>query len=168
MTTTPSPADLARRAAPWPAALTTPPRPTPPAVERARPAQLTPAQAIAPGHLKPSERFKPTYTRGLLLSGLLPEARLMGHTLLWYAHHRTGRISPNFQPGLEQLAADSGFYPARVGVQIEILRERGWLCLTPIAEGPRQGRPRFELTIPALVLDRIRQQRAEHQPGQNT
>jgi hypothetical protein len=168
VTTIPSPADLARRPAPRPAALTAPPRPKPPAVERP-PVQLNPAQAIAPGQLEAGERFKATYTRGLTLSGLLPESRLMGHTLLWYAHHRTGRIAPASRPSFDQLADDTGFSPARVGVQIQILRERGWLCLTSIAEGPRRGRPRYDLTIPALVLERIRQQRAEHrQPGQTT
>jgi hypothetical protein len=126
------------------------------------------ADAIAPGRLAPGERFKPTYHRGLLLSGMLPEARLLGYTLLWYANHRTGRISPNFQPSRAQLADDTGLDAGRVGVQLEILRERGWLRLTPIAEGPRTGRPRFELTIPALCLERVRAHRAEQiPPGQS-
>jgi hypothetical protein len=137
-------------------------------VEAKQPMRMTAAEAIAPGRLAPGERFKPTYHRGLLLSGMLPEARLLGYTLLWYANHRTGRISPNFQPSREQLAADTGLGAARVGVQIEVLRERGWLHLTPIQEGLRAGRPRFDLTIPALYLERVRAHRAAQiPPGQS-
>ncbi|WP_314411419.1 hypothetical protein [Streptomyces sp. DSM 40484] len=137
---TPSPADMARR--------TKPPR--------------TPQESIAPGHLVDGERFKPTYHRGLLMSGMNPEARLMGFTLLWFANHKTGRISPNFQPSQEELAEATGLSAGRVGVQIEVLRERGWLHLTWIAEGPRTGLPRFDLTIPALYLERVRAHRASH------
>lgn len=165
----PTPGDLARRSDQPPA----PRAPSkggdahtdPSAVAAQPPARtLTAEEAIAPGRLAPSERFKPTYQRGLLLSGMLPETRLMAFTLLWYSHHRSGRISPNFQPSREQLAADTGMDTGRVGVQIEILRQRGWLRLTPIAEGPRTGRPRFELAIPALYLERIRTQRIERVP----
>lgn len=168
----PTPGDLARRSERQPAAVA-PPKgdnvharsavATPPVAQT-----LTPEEAIAPGRLAKGERFKPTYHRGLLLSGMLPETRLMGLSLLWYSHHHTGRISPNFQPSLEQLAADTGLDTHRVGVQIEILRQRGWLHLTVIAEGPRAGQPRFDLAIPALHLQRIRAHRAERaQPGQS-
>ncbi|MEV0475503.1 hypothetical protein [Streptomyces prunicolor] len=171
---TPTPADLARRALakPVPPRAAAPPQatvPSNPSTAAARPAKqssqraLTAEEAIAPGRLAPDERFKSTYHRGMLLSGMLPEARLVGFTLLWYSHHRTGRISPNFQPTAEQLASDTGLDTARVGVQLEVLRQRGWLRLTPIAEGPRTGCPRFELTIPALYLRRIRAHRAELQ-----
>ncbi|MGW5736968.1 MULTISPECIES: hypothetical protein [Streptomyces] len=155
--TTPSPADLARRARPQPAAPTTAPRSKPTAARHVRSAQLTPAaQAIAPGRLLDGERFKTLYQRGLLLSGLPSHARLVGHTLSLYAHHRTGRVSPNHQPSFEQLAADTGLEAARIGVQVEILRQRGWLLLTRINQGPRAGRTRFDLAIPALYLERIR------------
>lgn len=136
-----SPADMARR--------TPPPR--------------TPQESLAPGRLADGERFKPTFHRGLLLSGMNPEARLMGYTLLWFAHHRTGRISPTLQPSQQELADASGLSVGRVGVQLEVLRERGWLRLVPISEGPRTGLLRFELTIPALYLERVRAHRAEHQ-----
>ncbi|WP_327403867.1 helix-turn-helix domain-containing protein [Streptomyces sp. NBC_01288] len=162
---TPTPADLARRIPVKPGPPTT--APSNPSTTAARPAKpsskraLTAEEAIAPGRLGPDERFKSTFHLGLLRSGMLPEARLVGFTLLWYAHHRTGRISPNFQPSAEQLASDTGLNTASVGVQLEVLRQRGWLRLTPIAEGPRTGLPRFELTIPALHLQRIRAHRAE-------
>jgi hypothetical protein len=143
-TTTPSPADLARRARPRPAE------------DGTKPAQLTPAKAIAPGQLAPGERFKTLYQRGLMISGMLPQARLVGHTLSLYAHHRTGRISPNHQPSHDQLAADTGLNPGSIGAQFEILRQRGWLQSTRIGEGPRAGKPRFDLTIPALYLEQIR------------
>lgn len=142
MTTIPSPADLAARARPG----------TAPAPRR----KSTSADALAPGRLEPAERFKTLYRRGLMLSGMLPEARLVAHTLLMYANHRTGRISPNFQPSRDQLVEDTGLEAARVGVQLEVLRQRGWLTLTPIAEGPRVGLPRFDLTIPSLYMARIR------------
>ncbi|MFF6985642.1 hypothetical protein [Streptomyces sp. NPDC010273] len=169
---TPTPADLVRRApvrpgVPLTAAPSQPTAPSGPSAAGAPPATpspqraLTPEEALAPGRLAPAERFKAMYRLGLMFSGMLPETRLMGLTLLWYAHHRTGRISPGFQPDTERLAADTGLDTARVGVQIEILRQRGWLRLTPIAEGPRVGRPRFELTIPTLHLQRIRAHRAE-------
>ncbi|WP_405925466.1 hypothetical protein [Streptomyces sp. NBC_00035] len=162
----PSPADLARRpphAEPKPA-----PRPAPAATPHTAPCEtprLSPQEAIAPGVLRGDERFKPSYHRALLLSGMLPEARLMGYTLLWYAHHRTGRISPSFQPSREELAEHSGLTAGRVGVQLEVLRERGWLHLTPIQQGPRAGLPRFELTIPALYLERVRAHRARQIPA---
>lgn len=169
---TPTPADLARRApakpgvplAAAPSQGAAPSSPSTPVAEPAAPSPqraLTAEEAIAPGRLAPAERFKAMYRLGLMFSGMLPETRLVGLTLLWYAHHHTGRISPNFQPSTERLAADTGLDTARVGVQIEILRQRGWLRLTPIAEGPRVGRPRFELTIPTLHLQRIRAHRAE-------
>ncbi|OQQ16098.1 hypothetical protein B0675_02085 [Streptomyces sp. M41(2017)] len=138
MTTTPSPADLARRARP------------------AEVKQTAPANPLAPARMKSGERFKALYQRGLQMSGMLPEARLVAHTLLMYANHRTGRISPNFQPSREQLAEDTGLDPARIGVQIEVLRQRGWLALTTIAEGPRTGQSRFDMTIPSLYIERIR------------
>lgn len=154
MTTIPSPADLAARARP--------------ATAPAKPKPATPADSLAPARLEPDEPFKTMYQRGLILSGMLPEARLVAHTLLMYANHRTGRVSPNFQPSSEQLAADTGLAAARIGGQLEILRQRGWLKLTSIAEGPRIGRPRFDLTIPSLYIERIRGPlRAERaSPGQ--
>lgn len=152
MTTIPSPADLAARARPA-------------ATEQK---QTTLANPLAPARLQAGERFKTVYQRGLLLSGMLPEARLVAHTLLMYANHRTGRISPNFQPSRDQLVEDTGLEAARIGVQLEILRQRGWLTLTPIAEGPRVGQPRFDLTVPSLYMARIRGPRRTDRasPGQ--
>lgn len=171
----PSPADLAQRT---PAPAGQPVRPPRPAPARRKPkpkpkAQLpipvpyvpqvlSPAEAIAPGELRTNERFKPTFQRGLLISGMLPEARLMGYTLVWYADHITGRISPHLQPDAAQLAASSGLSEVRVGVQLEVLRERGWLHINRISEGPRVGGPRFDLAIPALYLERIRVDRTAH------
>ena len=153
----PSPADMARRPTPTPAPK---PAPTPVQPEAPQgPRALTPAEAIAPGELRDGERFKPLYQRALLISGLLPTARLMGHTLLWYANHRTGRISPNYQPTVEQLAKATGLNPARVGVQIEILAQRGWVHLHRLKDGPRAGRTRLDLTIPALNLEQVRADR---------
>jgi hypothetical protein len=159
-TTIPSPADLARRAAqPKPG-----PRPAPPAAAAPQLGPLPAAEeAFAPGVLDAGagERFKPTYHWGLILSGMRPESRLLAYTLLWYAHHRTGRIAPHLKPSREQLATATGLSTAQVGVQLEILRSRGWLRLSPVTEGPRRGQDRYDLTIPSLYLERIRAERAE-------
>lgn len=141
----PSPADLARRT---------------PRVS-ATGTQTAAEAAIAPGRLVEGERFKPMYHWGLLLSDMLPETRLLGYTLLWYAHHSSGRISPARQPNQAELARATGLTAARVGVQLEVLRQRGWLHLATVPQGPRAGLPRYDLTIPALYLERIRAQRAE-------
>ncbi|MEU1496100.1 hypothetical protein [Streptomyces sp. NPDC005732] len=141
----PSPADLARRA----------PSVTPASTQTAAEA------AIAPGRLVEPERFKPMYHWGLLISDMLPESRLLGYTLLWYAHHTTGRISPARQPNRAKLVQQTGLSAARVGVHIETLRQRGWLHLATVPEGPRAGLPRYDLTIPSLYLERIRAARAE-------
>lgn len=164
----PSPGDLARRTSAHPPAQTAQqtatPKPKPRAQEQPHELrELTAAEAIAPGRLAKGERFKPMYHWGLMLSGLLPEARLLGYTLLWYARHTDGHISPTYQPNLDQLAAATGLMPARVAVQIEILCQRGWLRTTAIPTGPRAGGPRYDLTIPALYLERIRAKRAERE-----
>lgn len=152
----------ARRTAPPTPDPTPGPRPKAAAPSVSRP--LTAAEeAIAPGVLTQGERFKPTYHRGLLMSGMLPEARLMGFALLYFANHRTGRIPPSLQPDRQELAQLTGLSTARVGVQLEVLRERGWLHFHRIDHGPRVGLPRFDLTIPALHLERIRAHRATYQ-----
>jgi hypothetical protein len=151
----PSPADLARRIAqPKPGA-----RPAPPTAPQ--PGRLPSVEAaIAPGALVDGERFKPTYHWGILISGMRPESRALAFALLWYAHHRTGRVAPTRKPSHEQLAADTGLSTDQVGVQLEVLRSRGWLRLRPVPDGPRRGQDRYELTIPSLYLERIRTERA--------
>lgn len=154
---TPNPATLAPR----PAAPTATPGPAPQeAPPSSRPRAMTPAEAIAPGILIGRERFKPTYTRALFLSSMLPAARLVAHTLLWHANHLSGKISPRLQPTTEQLAEATGLDPARVQVQLKILAQRGWIHLHRIEEGPRAGHPRFDLAIPALYLEQVRAARA--------
>ena len=166
----PSPADMARRPLPQApakqAATRTAANRTSPEGDRPyEPRPLTPEEAIRPGRLFDGERFRAMYQRGLLISGMRPEARLVGHTLLWFANHLTGRISPNWQPSQQQLAEATGLDAARIGVQLEVLVQRGWLHLHRIAEGPRSGRPRFDLTIPALYLEQIRASRGPQKPA---
>jgi hypothetical protein len=148
----PSPADLARRPAP-----ATPATPKPALLD-----------AVAVGVLTKDERFKPMYTWALLMSGMQPEARLLAHTLLWYARHTDGHISPAYQPSVDELVAATGLAPARISTQIEILRQRGWLRLASVPDGPRAGSPRYELTIPALYLQRVRARRIERTERQAT
>lgn len=150
MNRVPSPADFARRVAPAAPAVSA--TPLPPI-----------AQAIEPGKLGPNETFKPTYTWGLLISGMLPETRLLGHTILWYARYYDGHIPPTFAPNVDKLSAGSGLTPTRVQTHLEILRQRGWLRLTSIPTGPRAGSPRFDLTIPSLYLERVRAKRADRE-----
>lgn len=160
----PSPADMPRHPVPHPAA-----RPAAsPTGFTARPASA-PARsgaggaqaAIAPGVLNRDEMFRSLYRRGIFLSGMTPEARLLAHTLVWYANHLNGHISPNQQPSADQLAKDTGLSPERIKVLLEVMWQRGWLQRRPILQGPRKGRHRTALTIPALYLERVREARAE-------
>lgn len=136
-------------------------RPTPAGLAHRPP--RTPLESITPGTLVKNERFKPTYSRGLLLSGMTPEARLLGHTLLWYAHDRNGLITVERQPRLVDLAEATGLDSHRVETAQRILRSRGWLRLHPIQSGPLMGEQRFELVIPALYLQKVREARAQVQ-----
>ncbi|MDX2520551.1 MULTISPECIES: helix-turn-helix domain-containing protein [Streptomyces] len=140
----PAPGDLARR-----------PAPKPPA--------LTPAQAVAPGRLQGKERMRPTFHRGLRISRMHPEARLVALTLLGYAHHTTGVVFPRYQPSAEQLAEDTGLTPGQIDVQIGVLTQRGWLGTRRINQGADAGRDGLRLTIPALVLEQVRAARAAEQ-----
>lgn len=133
MNTTPTPGDLARR------------QPAVPIEE-----------ALAPAQLREGERFKAVYSRGMALSGMHPEARLLGHVLLAYADRRGGRIAPNRQPSWDRLASETGLDRERIGVQLNILDQRGWLRRTVIQTGPRTGVTRYRLTIPLLYIERIR------------
>ncbi|WP_030569710.1 helix-turn-helix domain-containing protein [Streptomyces aureocirculatus] len=161
----PSPADMPRHPAP-PAAKPTTATARTPAPAPARSPQHSGLQtAIAPGKLRDDEVFKSLFRRGLFLSGLPPQARLVAHTLAWYAHHRTGQITPNGQPSVERLARETGLDPNRVRVAIEVLWQRGWLRRRPILSGPRQGRPRMDLVVPAVYLDQVRALRSRHRTG---
>lgn len=164
-----SPADMAARRPAQPGPPAPKPGPRPQATAPSAPGPLTAAEkAIAPGALAAGERFKPTYHRGLLISGMQPEARVTGFALLYFANHKNGRISPSVQPSQQELADSTGLSAERVGVQLEVLRERGWLHLHRIEHGPRAGLPRFDLTVPALYLERIRAYRAAYQHARIT
>lgn len=152
MTTTshrPSPGDLAGRPAP-------------------KPKTLTPAETVQPGRLQGKERLRPTFQRGLRISRMHPEARLVALTLLGYAHHTTGVIFPRYQPTPEQLAEDTGLTAGQVGVQIHVLTQRGWLGSRRIQQGADAGREGLRLTVPALVLEQVRAARAAEQSEPNT
>ncbi|MEV0441855.1 hypothetical protein AB0I84_06090 [Streptomyces spectabilis] len=164
----PSPADMPRHPLPHPAikptasptGFTTTPAPATAAPAPAADGRASAEAALTPGKLQPGENFRSVYRRAMFMSGLRPEARLVAHTLVWYANHLNGHISPNHQPSLERLAADTGLTPGRVKVQTQILWQRGWLRRRPILEGPRKGRIRISLTVPAVYLERVRDARA--------
>ncbi|MEL3949478.1 hypothetical protein [Streptomyces sp. LNU-CPARS28] len=166
-TSRPSPADMPPHPVPHPASnpaasptgfttALTPAAPAPAARGRGS-AQA----AIAPGKLRSSEVFRSVYRRGIFLSGMTPEARLVAHTLVWYASHRNGHISTNHAPDVERLAEESGLTPLRVQVQLEVLAQRGWLQYRRFSDGPRKGGQRMVLTIPALYLERVRAVRSQ-------
>jgi hypothetical protein len=144
-TARPTPASLAHRPAP---ALPT----------------LTVAEAIAPGHLVGKERMRTMIERGMRISRMHPEARLVALTLLGYAHHKTGIVFPRFRPTREQLADATGLSAGQIDVQIHVLTQRGWLCTRRITQGHDTGRLALSLAIPAQVLEQVRAARAAEQP----
>jgi hypothetical protein len=141
----PNPGDLAARAAARPAA------PTP----AARPA-TAPAEAVAPVVLLPKERMRTVFLRGVRISRMHPEARLVALTLLGYSNFKTGLVSPRHRPSSEQLAEDTGLTAGQVQVQIQVLAQRGWLYTRRIAHGEYAGQLGLNLSVPAPVLDRVR------------
>jgi hypothetical protein len=166
MTTHPSPADLARRPAPAP--LTA--RPTAPQEARMQ-AQakvlrpLTAADCIAPGKLNRSERLRPLYTQALRTSRLLPEARLVAHTLLGYANFATGLIHQQWRPTTEELAYATGLSTGQVLVQLEVLTQRGWMYTRALKEGRNAGTEVLQLCVPAAVLLDLRARKPKSQPA---
>ncbi|WP_330349619.1 hypothetical protein [Streptomyces sp. NBC_00582] len=166
--TRPTPAVFARRKPQPPAAPSAPaprpPRPTAaeaPAEPQSQDRPLTAADAIRPGKIRKSEILRPLYERGLRTSRMLPEARLVGLTLLGYANFQSGVLHAEFRPTPEQLADATGLTPRQVLVQIEVLTSRGWLRERTIAKGPNQGVSVLQLCIPVAVLQLLRDDR-EH------
>jgi protein-disulfide isomerase-like protein with CxxC motif len=95
------------------------------------------------------------YQRGIRASRMLPEARLVALTLLQYAHYRTGLCTKR-EPSLEELAYATGLTTGQARVQLEVLTSRGWLTQRKVTTGPRIGRLTYQLCIPQLVLERLR------------
>jgi hypothetical protein len=151
-TTVPSPADFARRA----------PRPAPAALaQRPAAAETTPElpaaeAALQPGRLKGKEHFRKLFHQAIRISGMTPHARLLALDLAQRASHATGRITPALQPSVERLSHATGLTTGQVHVALEILRSRGFLRHHRLAEGPRTGELRWDLAIPAGVLERLR------------
>lgn len=143
----PTPGDLARRTPP--AASATPAAPPAPAAPRAE-------DALAPGKLNRKEHFRKFYLFGLRRSRMHAHARLVGHDLVWRAHHATGQVSPNMQVSSDELALATGLTPGQVDVALQVLHTRGWLNYRVIADGPRAGQRAMVLTIPAAVLEQVR------------
>ncbi|MEV5163888.1 hypothetical protein AB0K66_04570 [Streptomyces werraensis] len=162
----PSPADLARRPAPKPSA-----RPASTAASKAdsrpplpvRP-KLSAEEAIAPGKLTNKEHFRKTYLFGMRVSRMHPNARLVGHDLMWRASHATGRIAANQQPSVETLALSTGLTTGQVDVALNTLHTRGWLQYRVLQEGKRAGTRAMSLSIPAAVLEHIRSLHSEKAP----
>jgi hypothetical protein len=153
MTTHPSPADLARR--PAPTMQTSP--------DSRRP--LTAAECIAPGKLLRSERLRPVYTQALRTSRLLPEARLVAHTLLGYANFATGLIHQQWRPTTDELAYATGLSSGQVLVQLEVLTQRGWMYSRLLKEGRNAGSEVLQLCVPAAVLEDLRARKPKRQPA---
>ncbi|MGW3410292.1 hypothetical protein [Streptomyces sp. NPDC000888] len=169
----PSPADLARRAAPrLPAQPTAKPAPKPEARKQEQPARrtaptppseqpyvprkLTVAEAIAPGKLTKQEHFRKYFLFGMRRSRMDPSTRLVGLDLLWRASHATGQMSASLQPTPEHLAQATGLTVGQVEVAIANLHSHGWIRYRRLQEGPRVGQEIFDLVIPAAALEDIR------------
>lgn len=160
---TPSPADLARRPAPAKPAPSDErkkrqtraeePRQRRPYVRRT----LTAEETIAPGRLGKAEHFRPYFAHGLSLSRMPAHARLVGHALLWRAHHATGKVPADEMPATEAIADATGLAPSQVLVALEVLHTRGWLIKHPL----RSGATVIDLVIPAGLLEDIRVLRSE-------
>ncbi|MEU9149168.1 hypothetical protein AB0D59_01105 [Streptomyces sp. NPDC048417] len=112
---------------------------------------------IAPGKLRRDEVLRAMYQRGIRLSRMLPETRLVALTLLPYANYKSGLIK--HVPTPEQLAYGTGLARGQVLVHIEILTQRGWLTQQVLHSGPTAGQEVIQLRIPALALEQIRQKR---------
>ncbi|MGW3110525.1 hypothetical protein [Streptomyces sp. NPDC001091] len=144
----PSPADLARRAH------AAAPRPGPAPV--AAPTQdRTAADLAGPASLQRGEHIRPMVQKGLRLSRMRPESRLVALTLLGYVNWRTGWMRQH-QPTTAELAAATGLTEGQVLVQMEILIQRGWLARYHPATGPRQDELVYRLCIPQVVLQQLR------------
>jgi hypothetical protein len=145
----PSPADMAPRT---PATA----KPGPLKAPDVNSPKRTVAEAIAPGVLVGRERMRTMVERGMRISRLHPEARLVALTLLGYAHYKTGTVFPRFRPTREQLAEATGLTPGQIDVQIHVLTQRGWLCSRRITQGHDTGRLALALAVPALILEQVR------------
>jgi len=147
-----SPLDMARRKPQPPAA----PKPSRGAAPEAEPRPASAADAIRPGKLRKSERMRSMYEQGMRISRMLPEARLVGLTLLGYANFQTGQIHARWRPTAEQLSYATGLTVGQVLVQVQVLTSRGWLTEHTLTRGPRAGSVALQLFIPAAVLEQIR------------
>lgn len=163
MTTAPrrrSPADLAsRRAA---ASI----KPGPVKADGRPP--TTVAESIAPGVLVGKERMRTMIERGMRISRLHPEARLVALTLLGYSNHKSGIIYRRFEPTAEQLAEATGLTASQVRVQIHVLTQRGWLYTRRVPQGHDAGRTALSLAIPALLLEQVRAARSAELAARTT
>lgn len=151
----PTPADLVRR---------TTPAAVPPAMAGApaapKPGPLPSIVDLAsPGLLNPREVLRQMFQQGIRISRMQPEARLVGLTLLTYANFRTGLLNKH-APTPEQLAYATGLTEGQVLVQIQVLKQRGWLTERVLTVGPREGQAVFQLGIPGAVLHQLRNRRA--------
>ncbi|WP_326729019.1 hypothetical protein [Streptomyces phaeochromogenes] len=158
-----SPADMAARRTPQPAA---PPAPKPAPVPA--PPVETAASMAGPGTLRKNERLRSLFQRGIRISRLNVETRLTALTLLGYANFTTGLISPRFHPTDEQLSYATGLTVGQVRVQVEILRQRGWLKHRPLTQGPSAGETAMQLCVPAALLARVREQVAHDKQANAT
>lgn len=144
----PTPADLARQQfAPRPASDAPAPPPTVAAVRRA------PAEGA--NGLREGELMRSMYLRGMRISRLLPESRLIALTLMGYADYRTGVLS-RFAPDTEQLSYATGLNPRQARLHVEILTQRGWLGSHRLTQGPRTGQVVLHLGVPPWVLKQLR------------
>jgi hypothetical protein len=136
------------------------PQPEPAKAPAPQPPTATVAESIAPGVLVGKERMRTMVERGMRISRLHPETRLVALTLLSYSNHKSGFIYRRYMPTAEQLAEATGLTDGQVQVQIHVLTQRGWLYSRRIPQGHDAGRTALSFAVPALVLEQVRAARA--------
>lgn len=141
------------------------PEPAPAPAPPHEPEKPAAGDSIAPGKLRRNEHLRTAYSHGIRISRLLPNARLVALTLLPYANFNNGLISARHQPTVEQLADATDLSVDQVCIQLEILRQRGWCRAHTITAGPRAEETTLKLTVPALVLERLRAPKGEPPPA---
>ncbi|MGQ4486861.1 hypothetical protein ACN6LM_003876 [Streptomyces sp. SAS_281] len=117
-----------------------------------------PSPANMPAHRPvPAPTFQQLYRAGIDNARLNPRHQLVAYALMVRADE-AGHIPPHQQPRIVGLVHDTGLHAGQVAVALTTLRQRGWV--RKARETDRYETADFILTIPELLLDRLRRQHA--------
>ncbi|CAM5628178.1 hypothetical protein ACTFBT_16260 [Streptomyces microflavus] len=138
------------------------PRPSPADLASRTRAARRQADLLAPAELGPKQRFRWAFTQGIRQSGMTPHSRLVALTVAAYGNAQQGRIQDKRQPGLDQLAADTGLAVAQVAVALRVLESRGWVSVTrPFTHDGRSLHTYVQPHIPRHAMDQLGAARTE-------